>query len=74
MMSAVGGVLGAARDADGVADAARPAALRAGLCGGNFLYIAMADLIPDLHRGNVDGGALRQMALIGAGILTIVLL
>jgi zinc and cadmium transporter len=41
---------------------------------GNFLYIAMADLIPDLHRGNVEGGALRQMALIGAGILTIVLL
>lgn len=41
---------------------------------GNFLYIAMADLIPDLHRGNVEGGAFRQMALIGAGILTIVLL
>lgn len=41
---------------------------------GNFLYIAMADLIPDLHRGNVEGGAFRQMALICAGILTIVLL
>lgn len=41
---------------------------------GNFLYIAMADLIPDLHRGNVEGGAFRQMALISAGILTIVLL
>ncbi len=41
---------------------------------GNFLYIAMADLIPDLHRGKVDGGALRQLLLIGAGILTIVLL
>jgi zinc and cadmium transporter len=39
---------------------------------GNFLYIAMADLIPDLHRGGVEGGAVRQMALIGAGILTIV--
>ena len=41
---------------------------------GNFLYIAMADLIPDLHRGNVEGGAFRQMALICAGIVTIVLL
>jgi len=41
---------------------------------GSFLYVAMADLIPDLHRGNIEGGALRQMLLIGAGILTIVLL
>ena len=41
---------------------------------GNFLYVAMADLIPDLHRGGVDAGAVRQMALIGAGVLTIVLL
>ena len=41
---------------------------------GNFLYIAMADLIPDLHRGNVQGGAFRQMALIGAGLVTIILL
>jgi zinc and cadmium transporter len=40
---------------------------------GNFLYIAMADLIPDLHRG-VEGGPVRQLLLIGAGILTITLL
>lgn len=41
---------------------------------GNFLYIAMADLIPDLHRGGVGGSPLRQLLLIGAGIGTIVLL
>ncbi|HXG56359.1 MAG TPA: ZIP family metal transporter [Vicinamibacterales bacterium] len=41
---------------------------------GNFLYIAMADLIPDLHRGGVGGGPMRQLLLIGAGIGTIVLL
>jgi zinc and cadmium transporter len=41
---------------------------------GNFLYIAMADLIPDLHRGGVEGGPLRQLLLIGAGVLTIVVL
>jgi len=41
---------------------------------GNFLYIAMADLIPDLHRGGVGGSPMRQLLLIGAGIGTIVLL
>jgi zinc and cadmium transporter len=41
---------------------------------GNFLYVAMADLIPDLHRGGIGGSPLRQLALIGAGILTITLL
>jgi zinc and cadmium transporter len=40
---------------------------------GSFLYVAMADLIPDLHRGGVEGSA-RQLLLIGAGILTIVVL
>ena len=39
---------------------------------GNFLYVAMADLIPDLHRGGIEGGPVRQLLLIGAGILTIV--
>jgi zinc and cadmium transporter len=38
---------------------------------GNFLYVAMADLIPDLHRGGIEGGPVRQLLLIGAGILTI---
>jgi zinc and cadmium transporter len=41
---------------------------------GNFLYVAMSDLIPDLHRGGLEGGPLRQLLLIGAGILTIVAL
>jgi zinc and cadmium transporter len=40
---------------------------------GNFLYVAMSDLIPDLHRGNSVGG-LRQVLLIGAGIVTIAVL
>jgi zinc and cadmium transporter len=41
---------------------------------GNFLYVAMADLIPDLHRGNLEGGPLRQLLLIAVGIATIVAL
>ena len=38
----------------------------------SLLYIAMSDLIPDLHRGQVDSNALRQVVLIAAGIVTIV--
>ena len=41
---------------------------------GSFLYVAMSDLIPDLHRGGVGGGPFRQLVLIGAGILTITML
>lgn len=40
----------------------------------SMLYIAMSDLIPDLHRGTVDRNSLRQVLLIGAGIGTVMLL
>ena len=32
----------------------------------------MSDLIPDLHRGQIDTNAVRQVLLIAAGIVTIV--
>jgi len=38
----------------------------------SLLYIAMSDLIPDLHRGAMDADAARQVALIATGIATIV--
>jgi zinc and cadmium transporter len=38
----------------------------------SLLYIAMSDLIPDLHRGQLDSNAVRQVLLIVAGIGTIV--
>jgi zinc and cadmium transporter len=38
----------------------------------SLLYIAMSDLIPDLHRGEIDASAMRQVVLIAAGIGTIV--
>ena len=41
---------------------------------GNFLYVAMADLIPGLHRGTIDVGATRQVALIAAGIASVMAL
>ncbi len=42
------------------------------LSAASLLYIAMSDLIPDLHRGEIDRNAFRQVLLIAAGIGTIV--
>ena len=73
VMSGLGGVLGAA--AMLIASATMPSVLPYVLsfAAGSFLYVAMSDLIPDLHRG-IEGSPLRQIALITAGIVTIVLL
>jgi zinc and cadmium transporter len=38
----------------------------------SFLYVAMADLIPGLHRGRTDASSLRQIVLIALGIATMV--
>ena len=40
----------------------------------SFLYVAMADLIPDLHRGTFDDNPARQVLLVTAGIGTVLLL
>lgn len=45
-----------------------------GFAAGNFLYVAMADLIPHLHRGMEDVSSVRQVLMIAAGIATIVAL
>jgi zinc and cadmium transporter len=74
LVSAAGGVLGALAMLG--ASRALPGTLPYVLAfsAGSFLYVAMADLIPDLHRGGLQGGPLRQLLLIVAGVLTIVLL
>ena len=74
VMSAAGGIAGALLML--LASQSIPNALPYVLAfaAGNFLYVAMADLIPDLHRGGLRGGPFHQLALITAGILTIVLL
>jgi|TARA_B100001971_G_scaffold163361_1_gene153793 zinc and cadmium transporter len=41
---------------------------------GSFLYVAMSDLIPGLHREAIDQGAVRQVVLIAAGVGTIMML
>jgi zinc and cadmium transporter len=74
LLSGLGGILGAM--AMIYAAEALPHALPYVLAfaAGNFLYVAMADLIPDLHRGGLEGGPVRQLLLIGVGVFTIMML
>jgi zinc and cadmium transporter len=39
-----------------------------------FLYIAMADLIPDLHRGRIDARTFRELLLVAGGVATVLVL
>jgi zinc and cadmium transporter len=73
VLAGIGGILGAGAMllASNLLPQALPYVLA--FAAGNFLYVAMADLIPDLHRGNSVGSA-RQFLLIGAGIFTIAML
>ncbi len=40
----------------------------------SFLYIALSDLIPNLHEGHVGGSSFRQLVVVGAGVGTVALL
>lgn len=44
------------------------------LAAASFLYVAMADLIPGLHRGRTDANSMRQILLIAAGVGTMLAL
>jgi zinc and cadmium transporter len=70
--SAGGGLLGAALMLLSGARAPTIVPYVLAFAAGNFLYVAMADLIPNLHRGQLDQNAVRQVILIALGILTIV--
>jgi len=74
LVSGAAGLVGAlvAYTAVGVIPGIRPYVLA--FSSASLLYIAMSDLIPDLHRGGLEGGPVRQLLLIGAGILTIIAL
>jgi zinc and cadmium transporter len=67
LMSAAASALGAvaALLAFNVVPALLPYCLA--LAAASFLYVAMADLIPGLHRGRTDASSLRQILLIVAG-------
>jgi zinc and cadmium transporter len=68
-MSAVGGVLVAGLMID---RAPRVLPYFLPIAAASFLYIAMSDLIPSLHRGPFERGALPQVLVVGAGILIVV--
>ena len=72
IVTGVSGILGAivAFTAVEVVPGIRPYVLA--ISSASLLYIAMSDLIPDLHRGQLDANAVRQVVLIIAGIATIV--
>jgi zinc and cadmium transporter len=71
VLSGASGIAGAlvAYAAVGFLPGVRPVILA--LSSASLLYIAMSDLIPDLHRGQVDRSAVRQVLLIIAGVLTV---
>ena len=73
-LAATAGILGALTiyAADGWVPRALPYILA--FAAGNFLYVAMADLIPGLHRGTIDVGTARQVVLIAAGVAIVVAL
>jgi zinc and cadmium transporter len=72
IVTGVSGILGAivAFTAVEVVPGIRPYVLA--ISSASLLYIAMSDLIPELHRGTIDASAIRQVILIAAGIGTIV--
>ena len=72
LLSGASGIAGAllAYAAVEVVPAIRPYVLA--LSSASLLYIAMSDLIPDLHRVQLDRSAFRQVVLIAAGVLTVV--
>jgi len=72
LVTGVSGILGTllAYSAVEVVPGIRPYVLA--FSSASLLYIAMSDLIPDLHRGEIDADAIRQVVLITAGIATVV--
>jgi len=71
LASALGGIVGATGMLLSGSQAPSAVPYVLAFAAGSFLYITMADLIPTLHRGQLDRNAGRQVALIGLGILTI---
>jgi zinc and cadmium transporter len=74
LSSAIGGILGAIAMLSFGSNAPQAVPYVLAFASGNFLYVAMADLIPTLHHGTLDKNAVRQLMLIGLGIATIVAL
>jgi zinc and cadmium transporter len=74
LTSALGGIVGAAAMLAFGSNVPHVIPYVLAFAAGNFMYVAMADLIPHLHRGAVDRSAVRQIALVALGMVTVVLM
>lgn len=74
LLSATAGIVGAIAVYVAVGAIPRLLPYVIAFAAGSFLYVAMSDLIPDLHRNSRDPHPLRQTLLIAAGIATLVIL
>lgn len=74
LMSATAGVVGAVAVFFAVSALPKVLPYVIAFAAGSFLYVAMSDLIPDLHRNSHGSHPLRQTLLIAAGIATLVIL
>src|SRR5262249_37929774 len=74
LLSGLGGILGAIAMLYATRSLPNTLPYVLSFAAGNFLYVSKADLLPHLHHGGLQGGPVRQLVLIGAGILTISLL
>lgn len=74
LLSAVGGVVGAVAVVllAGVVPRLLPYALA--FAAGSFMYVAMSDLIPGLHRGDSRQNPVRQVVMLALGVATIAVL
>jgi zinc and cadmium transporter len=71
LTSAIGGLIGATAMLAFGSEAPRLVPFVLAFAAGNFLYVAMSDLIPTLHRGHLDSSAIRQVSLLALGVFTI---
>lgn len=70
-ISALGGLLGAALMLIFGASVPMAQPYVLAFAAGNFLYVALSDLVPHLHRGEAEPGNLGQAVLIALGLATI---
>ena len=74
LLSGIGGIVGALAVYFALGHMPTVLAYVIAFAAGSFLYVAMSDLIPSLHRGQPHVNPVAQVLLIAGGLLTIVVL
>jgi zinc and cadmium transporter len=73
LMSGIAGIFGTVLVYFSVSQVPRLLPYVLAFAAGSFLYVAMSDLIPDLHRNSRGAHPLRQLFLIAAGVATMLI-